>query len=148
MKIWFQVFLMDLGGLGLSLLIILRKKVWGGGGGEGLIESILCHVDGSEQYCCKCLYISIATIVLLSPIDVAIGLAIVYVTHHAKKDLMGIAKNIDPVQPAQSVQADHGLVQIFRRIHAYLSFHIYLSDILHFSFLMHVTSKRGPYSFM
>ena len=40
------------------------------------------------------------------------------------------------------------LVQIFRRIHAYLSFHIYLSDILHFSFLMHVTSKRGPYSFM
>ena len=40
------------------------------------------------------------------------------------------------------------LVQIFRRIHAYLSFHVYLSDILHFSFLMHVTSKRGPYSFM
>ena len=40
------------------------------------------------------------------------------------------------------------LVQIFRRIRAYLSFHIYLSGILHFSFLMHVTSKRGPYSFM
>ena len=40
------------------------------------------------------------------------------------------------------------LVQIFRRVHAYLSFHIYLSDILHFSFLIHVTSKRGPYSFM
>ena len=40
------------------------------------------------------------------------------------------------------------LVQIFRRIHAYLSFHVYLSDISHFSFLMHVTSKRGPYSFM
>ena len=40
------------------------------------------------------------------------------------------------------------LVQICRRIHAYLSFHIYLSDILHFSFLMHLTSKRGPCSFM
>ena len=40
------------------------------------------------------------------------------------------------------------VVQIFRRIHVYLSFQIYLSDILHFSFLMHVTSKRGPYSFM
>ena len=41
-----------------------------------------------------------------------------------------------------------GLVQIFRRIHAYLCFHVYLSDILHFPFLMHVTSKRGPYIFM
>ena len=32
----------------------------------------------------------------------------VYVTHHAKRDLMGIAKNIDPGQTAQSAQSDHG----------------------------------------
>ena len=43
---------------------------------------------------------------------------------------------------------DLEIVQIFRHIHAYLSFHIYPSDILLFFFLMHVTSKRGPYSFM
>ena len=29
-------------------------------------------------------------------------------THHAKRNLIGIAKNIDPGQPAQSAQADHG----------------------------------------
>ena len=34
------------------------------------------------------------------------------------------------------------LVQIFRRIHAYLSFHIYLPDILHFCFLMHVKMSK------
>ena len=28
--------------------------------------------------------------------------------HHAEKDLMGIAKSIDPGKPAQSAQADHG----------------------------------------
>ena len=31
------------------------------------------------------------------------------VTHHTKRDLMGIAKSIEPGQPAQSAQADHGL---------------------------------------
>ena len=41
--------------------------------------------------------------------------------------------------------AEQDLVQIFRRIHAYLSFHIYLSDILHFSFLMHVTGKMSKW---
>ena len=30
-----------------------------------------------------------------------------YVSDHAKRDLMGIAKSIDPGQPAQSAQADH-----------------------------------------
>ena len=29
------------------------------------------------------------------------------VTHHAKKDLMGIMKSINPGQPVQSGQADH-----------------------------------------
>ena len=29
-----------------------------------------------------------------------------YVTHHLKRDLMGIAKSIDPGQPVQSMQAD------------------------------------------
>ena len=31
-----------------------------------------------------------------------------YVTHHAKRDLMGIAKSTDPGQLAQSAQVDHG----------------------------------------
>ena len=31
-----------------------------------------------------------------------------YVTHQAKRDFMGIAKSIDPGQPAQSAQSDHG----------------------------------------
>ena len=31
-----------------------------------------------------------------------------YVTRHAKRDLMGTAKSIDPGQPAQSAQSDHG----------------------------------------
>ena len=31
-----------------------------------------------------------------------------FLTHHATRDLMGIAKSIDPGQPAQSVQSDHG----------------------------------------
>ena len=30
------------------------------------------------------------------------------VTRHAKRGLMGIAKCIDPGQPAQSAQSDHG----------------------------------------
>ena len=30
-----------------------------------------------------------------------------YVTHHAKRDLMGIVKGIHPGQPVQSAQADH-----------------------------------------
>ena len=30
----------------------------------------------------------------------------IYVTHYARKDLVGIAKSIDPSQPAQSAQAD------------------------------------------
>ena len=29
-------------------------------------------------------------------------------THHRKRELMGIAKSIDPGQPVQSMQADHG----------------------------------------
>ena len=28
--------------------------------------------------------------------------------HHTKRDLIGIAKIIDPGQPAQSAQSDHG----------------------------------------
>ena len=32
----------------------------------------------------------------------------VYVTRHAKMDLMGIVKSIHPGQPAQSAQADQG----------------------------------------
>ena len=31
-----------------------------------------------------------------------------YVTHHTKRDLMGIAKSIDPCQPVQSTQAEQG----------------------------------------
>ena len=31
-----------------------------------------------------------------------------FVTHHAKRDLMGITKNIDAGQPAQFAQSDHG----------------------------------------
>ena len=31
-----------------------------------------------------------------------------YVTHHAERDLIGIAKSINPGQPFQSTQADHG----------------------------------------
>ena len=30
------------------------------------------------------------------------------VTHYSKRDLMGIANSIDPGQPVQSAQADHG----------------------------------------
>ena len=30
------------------------------------------------------------------------------VTHHAKRDLMGIAKSIDPSHLPQSAQSDHG----------------------------------------
>ena len=30
------------------------------------------------------------------------------VTHQAKRDLMGIAKSINPGQPAQFTQSDHG----------------------------------------
>ena len=33
---------------------------------------------------------------------------LLYVTHHAKRDLMAIAKTIDTGQPAPSAQADHG----------------------------------------
>ena len=29
-------------------------------------------------------------------------------THHGKRDLIGIAKSIDPGQPEQSAQADQG----------------------------------------
>ena len=29
-------------------------------------------------------------------------------TRHAKRDFMGIAKSMDPAQPAQSTHADHG----------------------------------------
>ena len=32
-----------------------------------------------------------------------------YAAHHTKRDLMGIVKSIDHGQPAQPVQADHGL---------------------------------------
>ena len=31
-----------------------------------------------------------------------------YLTHHAKSDLKGIAKSIEPSQPVQSAQSDHG----------------------------------------
>ena len=31
-----------------------------------------------------------------------------YVTHHTKRDLMGITKSTDRGQPAQSAHADHG----------------------------------------
>ena len=34
----------------------------------------------------------------------------IFVIHHAKRDLMGIAKTIDPGQPEQSGQADHGKI--------------------------------------
>ena len=33
---------------------------------------------------------------------------LLFVAHHAKRDLMGTAKSIDPGQPAQSGQAGHG----------------------------------------
>ena len=33
---------------------------------------------------------------------------IIYFTHYAKRDLLGIAKSIDPGQLAQSDKADHG----------------------------------------
>ena len=36
------------------------------------------------------------------------GKHFIYVTHLEKRGLEGIAKSIDPGQPAQSAQADHG----------------------------------------
>ena len=60
-----------------------------------------------------------------------------------------VSMKADGCKTAQITTTDDcKIVQIVRRIHAYSSFHVYLSDMLHFSFLMNVTSKRGPYSFM
>ena len=39
--------------------------------------------------------------------DFQIHLRGTYATHHAKRDLMGVAKSINHSQPAQSVQANH-----------------------------------------
>ena len=38
----------------------------------------------------------------------AIELLPQFVTHHAKRDLLGIAKSIDPSQPVLSAQSDQG----------------------------------------
>ena len=37
-----------------------------------------------------------------------LNIVVINVTHHAKSDFIGITKSIDPGQPAQSAQADHG----------------------------------------
>ena len=46
------------------------------------------------------------------------GIVYPYVTHHAKRDLVGIAKSIDPGQPAQTAQADQ--VRTFRYWQSFL----------------------------
>ena len=68
--------------------------------------------------------------------------------YFAFKHLLHFGISMDPKEELAKIcewrKVTLNIVQIFRRIHAYLSFHIYFMDILHFSFLMHVTSKRGP----